>query len=230
MTDLARRTLTALIYGAAVLVAVAAPPVVFWILLVIAAILGLMELLRLRTGRSSIALGAMFFLGLAALGALRSFGANGARQGTSEWIPVWLLLVLLPTWSADVVAYLIGSAVGRRRLAPRISPGKTWEGTIAGFVACIMVAVAVGTAFGLSRSPTTIVAIGLGPAGLAGDLFESYVKRRAGVKDSGTILPGHGGILDRLDSLTAAALFALVVEGVYGLSQLGSEGGLYERF
>lgn len=230
MRDLARRTLTALIYGGAVLIGLGGPPMVFWILLAVAGAIGLRELLALRTGRPWIALGAVFFVGLASLGALREFGANGARHGTPEWIPVSLLLVILPTWSADVVAYLVGSAVGRRRLAPRISPGKTWEGTIAGFVACSAVAIAVAVAFGLPRMAATIVALGLGPAGLAGDLLESYVKRRAGVKDSGVLLPGHGGILDRLDSLTAAAMFTLLVGVAFGLSQLGSEGGLYDRF
>jgi phosphatidate cytidylyltransferase len=230
MSDLPRRAATAIVYGAAVLVAVAAPPVVFWALLAIAAAIGAGELRALRTGRPSLVLGAMFFVGLAALGGLRELGSSGARFTTPEWIPVALLLVLLPTWIADVVAYLVGSAIGRRRLAPRISPGKTWEGTIAGFVACAAAVIGIAIGFGLPRAPTILIAIGLGPAGLAGDLFESYVKRRAGVKDSGTILPGHGGVLDRLDSLTAAALFTLLVDVGYGLSQLGSEGGLIDRF
>ncbi|OGN80220.1 MAG: hypothetical protein A2082_01030 [Chloroflexi bacterium GWC2_70_10] len=230
MKDLPRRTLTAFIYGGAVLVGISAPPVAFWIVLGIAGVIGLRELLVLRAGRPSIALAVVFFSGLASLGALREFGANGARHGTPEWVPVSLLLVILPTWSADIAAYLVGSTIGRRRLAPRISPGKTWEGTIAGFAAAALVAVGVAMMFGLARTPVTLIAIGLGPVGLAGDLLESYVKRRAGVKDSGVLLPGHGGVLDRLDSLTAAAMFALVVGVAFGLSQLGSEGGLYDRF
>lgn len=230
MTDLPRRTLTALAYGAVVLVGLAAPPVALWALLAIAGALGLRELLALRTGRSSVALGTLFFVGLVCLGALRAMGASGARHGIADDVPVYLLLVILPTWSADVIAYAVGSAVGRRPLAPRISPGKTWEGTLAGFAACAAVAFAVAAAFGLPRVPVLILMAGLGPVGLAGDLFESDVKRRAGVKDSGTILPGHGGILDRLDSLTAASTFALAVLLAYGVSQLGGEGGFVDRF
>jgi phosphatidate cytidylyltransferase len=219
-----------MIYGGAVLIGVAAPPIAFWTLLGIAGALGFRELVALRTGRPSIALAAVFFGGLACLGALRELGANGAQQGTPEWLPVTLLLVILPTWSADVAAYAVGSTVGRRRLAPRISPGKTWEGTIAGFIACTAVAIAIAVMFGLPRVAATTIAIGLGPAGLAGDLLESHVKRRAGVKDSGVLLPGHGGVLDRLDSLTAGALFTFVVGGAFALSQLGSEGGMGDRF
>lgn len=230
MNDLRRRTATAAIYGIAVLLAIAAPPLVFWVVLGIIGALALPELVALRTGRSSVGLGVVFFVGLASLGALRSMGALGARHGTPEALPVWLFFTVLPTWAADVTAYLVGSAIGRRRLAPRISPGKTWEGTLAGFAACALVAVAVAAAFGLPRVPSVILAVGLGPVGLAGDLFESYVKRRAGVKDSGTLLPGHGGLLDRLDSLTAASTFVLLVGSAWGLSQLGGEGGMFDRF
>jgi phosphatidate cytidylyltransferase len=229
VNDLPRRTLTAMIYGGAVLVGMAAPPAAFWFLLGLAAVLGFRELAALRTGRPSTVLALVFFAGLASLGALREVGPGGARHGTPE-IPVALLLVVLPTWSADVAAYMVGSMVGRHRLAPRISPGKTWEGTIAGFIACTAVALAIAVTFGLPRVAATVIAIGLGPAGLAGDLLESYVKRRAGVKDSGVLLPGHGGVLDRLDSLTAGALFTFVVGAAFALSHLGSESGMGDTF
>ena len=228
--DLGRRTVTAAVYAAAVVSALAAPPIVFWALLVIVGILGLVELRELRTGRPSIALAVVFFAGLAGLGVLRSIGSLAARHGTPEDLPVWLLVAILPTWSADVAAYLVGSALGRRRLAPAISPGKTWEGTIGGWIACGLAVIAVASVFGMPRVPLVAIAIGLGPVGLAGDLLESYVKRRAGVKDSGTILPGHGGVLDRLDSLTAGVVFILLVLAAFDISQLGHEGGLLERF
>src|SRR5207237_9156195 len=228
--DLRRRTITAVIYAAIVLLAVAAPPIVLWILLVAAGRGGLSELRRLRVGTPALVFGALFVLGLVCLALLRSAEALGARPGTAEWVPVWLLLAIFPTWAADIGAYLVGSAVGRGRIAPSISPGKTLEGTIAGFIACALVAVAVGVAFGMPRAPVLIVAIGLGPIGLAGDLLESFVKRRAGVKDSGAILPGHGGLLDRLDSMVAGAIFADVVLGAWVPSGFGSVDGIVQRF
>lgn len=230
MTDLRRRSVTAAVYAVVVLLAIAGPPIVFWIALVVVGALGVAELLALRAGRSAMALGLVFLVGIASLGGLRAIGAFGARHGTPGDLPVWLLVAVLPTWSADVAAYVVGSTLGRRRLAPRISPGKTWEGTVAGFVAAAVVAVIVAALFGLPRTALALAAIGLGPVGLAGDLLESYVKRRAGVKDSGTILPGHGGVLDRLDSLTAASTFVLVVLIAWSALQLGSEGGMFERF
>jgi phosphatidate cytidylyltransferase len=228
--DLRRRTITAAAYAAVVLLAVAAPQIVFWIVLAVAGRFGLSELVALRGGRPALAFGALFIVGLVCLGLLRAAGALGAGAEIADSLPVWLLLTIIPTWAADVAAYLVGSAMGRRRIAPSISPGKTLEGTLAGFVACALAALAVGVAFGLPRAAVLIVAIGLGPLGLAGDLLESFVKRRAGVKDSGAILPGHGGLLDRLDSLTAGAIFvyAVVLAGVlYGF---GAENGIVERF
>jgi len=228
--DLGRRTITAIAYAAIVLLAVVAPPIVFWALLGIVGVAGLTELLALQTGRPSLVLGTLFIVGLASLGGLRELGASSARHGIADDLPVWLLLAVLPTWAADVAAYLVGSAVGRRRLAPSISPGKTWEGTFAGFAAGAVIVLAIAAAFGLPRVPAAIVAVALGPVGLAGDLLESYVKRRAGVKDSGTILPGHGGVLDRLDSLVASSTFVLLVFVAWSGSQLGAEGGFFERF
>ncbi|MGH2471879.1 MAG: phosphatidate cytidylyltransferase [Candidatus Limnocylindria bacterium] len=230
MRDLPRRTVTAIVYAAIVLLAVAAPPIVLWILLAGAGRLGLSELLAIRAGRPALVFGAVFFLGLVCLGLLKAAGALGARPGIGDWLPVWLLLAIAPTWAADVAAYLVGSVVGRRRIAPSISPGKTLEGTVAGFAASALAGLAVGVAFGLPRAPVVIVAIGLGPVALAGDLLESYVKRRTGVKDSGAMLPGHGGLLDRLDSLVAAAIFVFLVFASWLLSGLGAEGGNFERF
>ena len=223
MGDLPRRTVTAIVYGAVVLLALLAPAVVFWALLAVIAVLAIGELVRLHTGSSAVAVGALFVVGLVSLGILRWLGPYGAHHGIAGQLPVWLLMVLVPTWAADVAAYVAGSTIGRRKLAPRISPGKTWEGTLAGFVACAIVAFGVGATFGLGRLLVVVIAIGLGPVGLAGDLSKSYVKRRAGVKDSGTLLPGHGGIVDRLDSTVAGAPFVLVC---VWLASLGALGGL----
>ncbi len=118
-----------------------------------------------------------------------------------------LLFVLLLVWASDIGAYMVGRLAGGPRLAPRISPGKTWSGAIGG----LLVAVAMATvASWLTHRPSSmawmvVVAVSLGIVAQAGDLFESLVKRHFGVKDSGQIIPGHGGLLDRLDALLAAA-------------------------
>lgn len=211
MGELPRRTGTAVVYGAVVLVAILTPPAVFWVVLAAAAGLGLRELAALRDGAVRVGYGLLFLAGLAALGALRALGSFDAAHAIAGTLPVWLFLVLVPTWAADIAAYVVGSTWGSRKLAPRISPGKTWEGTIAGVLACGLAAFGVGALFGLGRPQVAVVALTLGVVGLAGDLCESYLKRRAGVKDSGTLLPGHGGVLDRLDSTVTGAILVLIV-------------------
>jgi phosphatidate cytidylyltransferase len=119
--------------------------------------------------------------------------------------PLEVLLVLLLVWIADIAAYFVGRAWGRRKLAPGISPGKTWEGAIGGTVAALVYAIICGTFFeGILWVPYLLAAVLLAVLSIVGDLFESAAKRQAAVKDSGNLLPGHGGVLDRIDSATAA--------------------------
>src|SRR5260221_952638 len=129
----------------------------------------------------------------------------GATNGWLGTLPVWLLLALVPTWVRDSVGYLVGSRAGRRKIVPRISPGKTWEGTLAGFGGAAFVALLIAASAGPKTGPALLVAALVGPVGFAGDLFESAIKRAAGAKDSGTLFPRHGGGLDRIDSLLFVA-------------------------
>lgn len=117
-----------------------------------------------------------------------------------------VLFLLALVWATDIGAYLTGRAFGGPRLAPRISPGKTWAGAIGGlvFAACAGVAAAAISGSGIALA--IAVALGLSIIAQAGDLAESAMKRRFGVKDSGHLIPGHGGLLDRLDSTLAVAL------------------------
>lgn len=132
-----------------------------------------------------------------------------------------ILFVLVPLWVGDSLAYFIGKAFGKHPLAPSISPKKTWEGGIANFFGCILGACLVGLFTAPSENLLGPIVIGAlaGIFGQAGDLFESWLKRKADIKDSGSLLPGHGGVLDRIDSLlftalpTALILFAVASAG-----------------
>ena len=123
-----------------------------------------------------------------------------------------VLFVMLVVWASDIGAYLVGRVVGGPKLAPSISPGKTRSGAVGGLMAAMVVGAVVVQMIspGLAWRAAGIAGV-LGVASQAGDLFESWVKRRFGVKDSGWLIPGHGGLLDRLDGLLAAAPVAACV-------------------
>jgi len=134
------------------------------------------------------------------------------------WVRGWddqrlnlLLWAFIVTWSTDIGAYFAGRAFGRKKLAPSISPGKTVEGLIGGVIAAILLGSAWVYWNGLG-TPLHGLAPVFAVAAQAGDLFESWMKRRAGVKDSGSWLPGHGGILDRLDGLVPVAVLTALAQ------------------
>jgi phosphatidate cytidylyltransferase len=129
-----------------------------------------------------------------------------------------VLYALLIVWLADSGAYFAGRAWGRRKLAPLVSPGKTWAGLWGGCAACVVLALATATALRLPALSLLVATLVAGLFSVVGDLLESLAKRHAGVKDSGSLIPGHGGVLDRFDSLLAAApLLLLGLELLPGL-------------
>lgn len=146
-------------------------------------------LLGLAARRSSLALG-FLYIGIPAFALL-------ALEWGWERLTFWVMIV---TWATDIFAYFAGCTIGGPKLAPRISPNKTWAGLVGGMVGAAALGwisahfLGLGGIFLLLGAPMAVLA-------QAGDLFESWLKRRAGVKDSGAILPGHGGLLDRLDGL-----------------------------
>ncbi|HDV7250526.1 TPA: phosphatidate cytidylyltransferase [Mannheimia haemolytica] len=130
-------------------------------------------------------------------------------QGTYLFLYVCLLV-----WGADSGAYFAGRAFGKRKLAPKVSPGKSWEGVIGGVLTSSLIAftflqLTPANVFGkaLATTPFILVSVGMVAISVLGDLAESMFKRQAGIKDSSQLIPGHGGILDRIDSLTAAVPF-----------------------
>jgi phosphatidate cytidylyltransferase len=128
----------------------------------------------------------------------------------------WVLFALVLVWAADIGAFFFGRRFGRIRLAPEVSPGKTWEGVLGGIAVSVLVAIAGSLWFKVSLAaflPLCLAAVGFS---IVGDLTESLLKRFAGMKDSGSVFPGHGGVMDRIDSLTGAAPVLLL-----GLTLLG---------
>ena len=162
-----------------------------------------------RPGRPLLALGIPYIgAGTVALLWLRQQSADG------QFVTLWLLLVV---WATDIGGYVVGRMVGGAKLAPRISPNKTWAGAYGAVAAAGVLGVAVAWLWE-ARLPwfAGLVAIVLAVVAQAGDLLESAVKRRFGAKDSGALIPGHGGLLDRVDGVIVAAPILAVFHATFG--------------
>lgn len=211
--DLRRRAISAAVLAPIALACVWVGGVAFMLLVAMAAVLGVVEWARLcrPRGASGLLIGGTAWILLAGLGLLwvRSDPLVGRAN---------LLFLLLLVWASDIGAYLVGRLAGGPKLAPRISPGKTWSGAVGGIAASVLVGVAADWVYPSSAGFGWIVAISvvLCVIGQGGDLAESWAKRHFGVKDSGALIPGHGGLLDRLDALLAVAPFAAVLALILG--------------
>ena len=189
----------------------------------------------LAAGRTDAAL-VVLAIGLAAVAAMsperRAWTATGFLYAAAAEMAsvvvrldqVWgfaaLMLVLLVVWVTDIGGYFAGRGLGGPKLWPRVSPKKTWAGAFGGFVLSLVVAAGFA-AFGLGKTgPLLLSGAVLSIASQLGDLFESAVKRRFGVKDSSHIIPGHGGLMDRLDGFVAA----IVLAAIFGLLRGGADG------
>jgi phosphatidate cytidylyltransferase len=146
--------------------------------------------------------------------------ASSAVRFDSSWGFTALLLVLLVVWATDIGGYFAGRLIGGPKLWPRVSPKKTWAGAIGGFVASLGVSGGFAALDYGKTLPLLLLGASLSIASQFGDLFESAVKRRFGVKDSSHIIPGHGGLLDRLDGFVAAIALA----AIFGFLRGGADG------
>ena len=151
------------------------------------------------------------WIALGALYAIAALVGSLLLRHDPQYGFVALLLVLAVVWASDIGGYFAGKSIGGPKLAPRISPNKTWSGAIGGFGLSLLVAAGFAMAGQGMLLPLLLVAAALSVTSQAGDLFESAVKRRFGVKDSSQIIPGHGGLLDRLDGFVAAIALAALV-------------------
>lgn len=205
MNELAVRTLTGVVLIAIALVAAVQGGTLFAIFVALVATAMFYEWTRIVKGW-----GASWYLSGFAYALLPALALLWIRERDIHGLEllVWAFIV---TWATDIGAYFAGRAFGRRKLAPAISPGKTVEGLYGGIAAATLVAGLWAWFNGLGQWLLLCAPI-FAAAAQAGDLFESSLKRRAGVKDSGHWLPGHGGVLDRLDGLVPVALLAAAAQ------------------
>jgi len=195
---------------------------------------------RLGLAPSTNLLVVVLSLGLSASLAMRTARLSGRGPAAVSWAPWGVFYAVLPclaldslrvspmglwlvffvfavVWSTDIAAYFTGRALGGPKLWPAVSPKKTWSGAIGGLVVAVIAGVAVAHFAGAPRLlPVAAVAAVLSIASQGGDLLESALKRKFGVKDSGRLIPGHGGLLDRVDGLVAAAAVAMLIAILHG--------------
>ena len=132
----------------------------------------------------------------------------------------WVLFALCLVWAADIGAYVAGRSFGRVKLAPQVSPGKTWEGVLGGLVLAAWLPCGAARWFAVPALEFVPLCLGVVAFSIVGDLTESLLKRFAGLKDSGTLFPGHGGVMDRIDSLTSAMpVLLLGLAGAQGVAR-----------
>jgi phosphatidate cytidylyltransferase len=205
VSELLVRTLSGLVLIAIALVAAAVGGDIFAVLVALAATVMFYECRQISRGwGAGWAIGGFVYAVLPALALL------WVRERDAHGLDL-LLWVFIVTWSTDIGAYFVGRAFGRTKLAPTISPGKT----VAGLYGGVAAATILGGLWVLFRGlghPLLVLAPVFAASAQGGDLFESWMKRRAGVKDSGSWLPGHGGILDRLDGLVPVAVLTAVAQ------------------
>jgi phosphatidate cytidylyltransferase len=181
----------------------------WWLLVTLLLVLRRRDLLRIGSRRPALlALGGVVLVtAWASIVGLHASGPGG---------PILVLILFVLIWVADSGAYFAGRAFGATKLSPFVSPGKTWAGVggaVAGAILAAIVVVTAGWAGDAALVPFVLLSVAVTLVSIGGDLWESRLKREAGVKDSGNLLPGHGGVLDRFDSLLAAApVFALGVQ------------------
>ena len=184
------------------------------LLLTSALVLSLISLVFLPRPKESFISWAWMIAGILYIGWLLSYLVTLRMEAGSGWV----YLALFATFGSDTAAYFIGKAIGRHKLAPRISPGKTWEGAVAGLfgavIICLLFTLSTPLQLPISYGQAIFLGVLVSVFGQLGDLAESALKRSTGVKESGSLMPGHGGLLDRMDSV----VFAGVVVNLFYLA------------
>jgi len=176
----------------------------FFVLLLL--LLSLLFMTTSQTLTSTMSNLGITLFGILFIGFLLSHVSLVRNMANGRW---WVLFLIVTVWAGDIFAYLVGSLFGRHKLYPKISPNKTYEGLVGAVLGSVIVALAFSALFlpHLRKGVSVLLAIGIGVLGQVGDFTESMLKRSAQVKDSGSLFPGHGGMLDRVDSFLFSAPF-----------------------
>jgi phosphatidate cytidylyltransferase len=176
----------------------------FFVLLLL--LLSLLFMTTSQTLTSTMSNLGITLFGILFIGFLLSHVSLVRNMANGRW---WVLFLIVTVWAGDIFAYLVGSLFGRHKLYPKISPNKTYEGLVGAVLGSVIVALAFSIFFlpHLKKGVSVLLAIGIGVLGQVGDFTESMLKRSAQVKDSGSLFPGHGGMLDRVDSFLFSAPF-----------------------
>jgi phosphatidate cytidylyltransferase len=176
----------------------------FFVLLLL--LLSLLFMTTSQTLTSTMSNLGITLFGILFIGFLLSHVSLVRNMANGRW---WVLFLIVTVWAGDIFAYLVGSLFGRHKLYPKISPNKTYEGLVGAVLGSVIVALAFSILFlpHLKKGVSVLLAIGIGVLGQVGDFTESMLKRSAQVKDSGSLFPGHGGMLDRVDSFLFSAPF-----------------------
>lgn len=192
-----------------------------WLLLIVYAVFMLIAWLVCRKRIGFLTFGASFLLTLYATLGFSALSAMRIEAGEE----LWYLLVLIIPWMSDTGAYFTGCAIGKHKMAPVISPKKTWEGFFGGWAVSVASAAvfavicnAIGVVQGVTYKPENyaLIAAVLAPLSVLGDLLASWLKRRYGIKDYGKLMPGHGGVMDRFDSVVFIAPLMYVIYSIFG--------------
>ena len=214
MNELLKRGFFGAIYVAIMWFGTAFSEKTFQILFLILGVWSIYEMWKLRKGKTKLV---AILIVVIPFFIIQFFGMTDSNYPEMPYNPSIVLLMFTLTWTFDSFAYLVGKKIGKTKILPSISPKKSWEGFFGGFVFCILASSLSFFLFKeyfnhISTLSYTLITIILPFSATTGDFIESFYKRKAGVKDSGTIIPGHGGILDRMDAflITIPVIYIII--------------------
>jgi phosphatidate cytidylyltransferase len=210
MNQISKRALSGTVYVAIMWLGASYSETTFILLFTILGIISIYEMWKLRRGKNKTL---AFLYVIIPFLLIQFFGMTDSGYPNSTFNPSLLLLILILTWTFDTFAYLIGVRFGKHKMAPSISPKKSWEGFAGGYIFTIVAAYITSEYFSLTDFHLAfIISLLLPFTATLGDLLMSHYKREAGVKDSGDFIPGHGGILDRMDAfmITIPVVYILI--------------------